>query len=70
MAEVRENLGEIRRMCLALPTEAIMRGVDSESFNLLGPVSDPEARGHLEASVRAGRVPPEYLDDWTLGHSA
>ena len=62
MAEIRENLGEIQRMCLDLPEEAETRGVNGEAMNLLGPVADPEARGHLEASVLAGRVPPEYLE--------
>jgi hypothetical protein len=49
-------------MCDALPKEAEARGVEGEAMNLLGPVADPEARGHLEASVRAGRVPPEYIE--------
>lgn len=58
----RESLSEIARLCDALPDEVEHRGVDGEAFVLLGPVADPEARGHLEASVRAGRVPPEYLE--------
>ena len=62
MAEVRENLGEIGRLRLDLPDEVETRGVDGEAMNLLGPAADPEARGHLEASVLAGRVPPEYLE--------
>lgn len=59
----RETLAEIRRMCGDLPDEAETRGVDGEALVLLGPVADPEARGHLEASVAAGRVPADYLGE-------
>lgn len=61
---VREDLGEIRRLSADLPAEVEVRGVAGEAFSLLGPTADPEARGHLEASVKAGRVPPEYLDTY------
>lgn len=70
---VRDDLAAILTMCGALPTEVEHRGVESEALNLLGPVADPEARGHLEASVAAGRVPAEYLEAgtetplWTIG---
>lgn len=75
MAETRGALHEIARMCGALPTEVEHRGVAGEAMFLLGPVADPEARGHLEASVAAGRVPLDYLADaigethpvWVLG---
>jgi hypothetical protein len=63
LAEVRENLADITRMCDALPSEAVARGVEGEAFVLLGPVANPEARGHLEASVAAGRVPADYLGE-------
>lgn len=63
--EARSNLAEIGRMCAALPDEVEHRGVEGEAFVLLGPCADPEARGHLEASVLAGRVPPEYLEQVT-----
>lgn len=75
MAETRETLHEIARMCDALPEEVEHRGVEGEAMFLLGPVADPERRGHLEASVTAGRVPTDYLADaigethpvWVIG---
>lgn len=75
LAETRETLHEIARMCGALPDEVEARGIEGEAMFLLGPVADPEARGHLEASVAAGRVPIDYLADaigethpvWVLG---
>lgn len=65
LATTREALHDIARMCAALPTEAEHRGVEGEAMMLLGPTADPEARGHLEASVLAGRVPPDYLETAT-----
>lgn len=62
MAEVREGLAEIRRMCRALPAEVVHRGIDSEAMNLLGPVADPESVGHVSASVRVGRLPEDWLE--------
>lgn len=62
MAATRESLHEIARMCDALPEEVEHRGVEGEAMMLLGPAADPEARGHLEASILAGRVPADYLD--------
>lgn len=62
LAETREALHEIGRMCDALPEEVEHRGINGEAMMLLGPAADPEARGHLEASVLAGRVPADYLD--------
>lgn len=75
MAETREALHEIARMCGALPEEVESRGTEGEAMFLLGPVADPEAHGHMEASVAAGRVSPDYLADaigethpvWVLG---
>lgn len=63
MAEVRENLREIGRMCDALPEEVEHRGVEGEAMMLMGPAADPEARGHLLASIRVGRVPADYLEE-------
>lgn len=63
MAETREALHDIARMCDALPEEVESRGVEGEAMFLLGPACDPEARGHLEASVLAGRVPADYLSE-------
>jgi hypothetical protein len=62
LAEVRDNLDDIRRMSQALPAEVETRGVDGEAMNLLGPAADPEARGHWEASVLAGRIVPVDCD--------
>lgn len=62
MAETRESLREIGRMCDALPAEVEHRGVEGEAMMLLGPSADPEATGHLLASIRCGRVPADYLE--------
>lgn len=58
----RDDLREIARLCGELPEEVEHRGIDGEAMVLLGPAADPEARGHLEASIAAGRVPADYLD--------
>lgn len=63
MAETREDLREIGRLCDALPAEVEHRGVDGEAMMLLGPAADPEARGHLKASINVGRVPADYLEE-------
>lgn len=65
---VRTDLAEIARMYAHLPAEVEHRGVDSGAMVLLGPSSDPEARGHLEASVAAGRVSPDLLEDGSGSH--
>jgi len=62
LAVTREALHDIGRMCDALPEEVEHRGINGEAMMLLGPAADPEARGHLEASVLAGRVPADYLE--------
>jgi hypothetical protein len=62
LAEVRGNLREIATRCDALPAEVAHRGVEGEAMMLLGPAADWEALNHMEASVKAGRVPPEYLE--------
>lgn len=62
LADTRETLAEIRRMCATLPAEVIHRGVESEAMNLLGPVADPEQVGHVTASVRVGRLPDDWLE--------
>lgn len=59
----RVALAEIAELTDCLPEEVEARGVHSEAMNLLGPACDPEARGHLAASVAAGRVPAHYLDE-------
>jgi hypothetical protein len=62
LAATRADLHEIARLCDALPAEVEHRGLEGEAMVLLGPAADPEARGHLEASVACGRVPADYLD--------
>lgn len=62
LAATRDDLRAIGVLCDALPAEVEHRGIDGEAMVLLGPAADPEARGHLEASVLAGRVPADYLD--------
>lgn len=56
LAETRAHLHDIARMCDALPEEVEHRGIEGEAMMLLAPAANPEARGHLEASVLAGRV--------------
>lgn len=62
LATARATLHSIAQHCDALPDEVAHRGIDGEAMMLLGPAANPEARGHLEASIAAGRVPPDYLD--------
>lgn len=62
LSETREALTEIRRLCAALPAEVLHKGIDSEAMNLLGPIADPEALGHVQASVNVGRVPAHWLE--------
>lgn len=62
LATTRSALRGIGIMCGALPEEVEHRGIEGEAMMLLGPAADPEARGHLEASVAAGRVPTDYLE--------
>lgn len=63
LASVRADLHEIGRLCDALPEEVEHRGVEGEAMMLLGPVSDPEAWGHVSASVAAGRLAPEWVEE-------
>jgi hypothetical protein len=63
MAATRETLHEIGRMCDALPEEVEVRGVEGEAMMLLGPAADPEARGHIQASINVGRIPEDYLEE-------
>lgn len=62
MASTRVALHEIATLCDALPDEVKHRGVTGEAMMLLGPSADPEARGHLEASIACGRVPQDWLE--------
>ena len=61
MAETREALHDIGRMCGSLPSEVEHRGSAGEAMMLLGPVADIEARQHVEASYLAGRLPEGWL---------
>lgn len=74
--EARTHIAYITRTVAdLLDDEAETRGPTSEAVMLLGPVADPEARGHLAASVASGRVPVGYLGEtcgeehplWVLG---
>lgn len=56
LAAMRGDIDDILAKCRALPDEVEHRGVDGEAFVLLGPVADPEARGHREASAAVGRA--------------
>lgn len=62
LAETREALRDIARMCDALPEEVEHRGINGEAMMLLGPAADPEARGHVEASYMSGRLPEEWIE--------
>lgn len=62
LADARADLAEIVRLCAALPAEAVVKGVDSEAMNLLGPAADPEAVGHMRASATVGRIPADWLE--------
>lgn len=62
LAETREALRSIGRLCDALPEEVEHRGINGEAMMLLGPAADPEAVGHVQASIAAGRLPADYLD--------
>lgn len=62
VASTRDDLRSIATLCDSLPEEVEHRGINGEAMVLLGPAADPEARGHLEASIAAGRVPADYLD--------
>lgn len=57
------DLAEIVEACATLASEVADHGIDSEVMMLISPCADPEARGHLEASVAFGRVGPDRLDD-------
>lgn len=61
MAATRQNLHQIARKCHALPVEVEHRGIRGEAMMLLGPVADPEARQHVEASYLAGRLPEGWI---------
>lgn len=61
-AEARAGLHEIARLCDSLPEEVEHRGVEGEAMMLLGPVSDPEAWGHVTASINVGRLPKEWVE--------
>lgn len=61
IADTRADLAAITTLCRNLPAEARAKGVDSEAMNLLGPVADPEALGHVQASIHAGRLDVGWL---------
>lgn len=62
IADARDDLAEIGRLCAALPAEVVHRGINSEAMNLLGPVADPESIGHVRASINVGRIDEGWLE--------
>jgi hypothetical protein len=58
----RESLASIVEMSARVEVEATLRGVDSEAANLAGPVADPERWGHVQASIKAGRLPADWQE--------
>lgn len=62
LAAIRADLHEIARMCDSLPEEVEHRGIDGEAMMLLAPAADPEAIGHVQASIACGRLPADYLE--------
>jgi hypothetical protein len=62
LASTRETLHDIARLCDALPEEVEHRGIEGEAMMLLGPVADPEAWGHVEASVQSGRLDTDWVE--------
>lgn len=62
LATTRASLHSLARMCGALPEEVEHRGINGEAMMLLGPAADPESIGHVQASIAAGRLSPDYLD--------
>jgi hypothetical protein len=62
LAVVRANLHDLAARCGALPDEVKHRGINGEAMMLLGPSVDPEALGHVQASIAAGRLPADYLE--------
>lgn len=62
LADTRTTLREIGRLTDSLPAEVEHRGLNGEAMNLLGPAIDPEALGHIEASIAAGRLPADWVE--------
>lgn len=74
MTAMRDDLADIRRMTESLPEEVEHRGINGDAMALLGPVADPEAWGHHQASAAVGRTAEQWTDGndylhplWTLG---
>lgn len=62
LADARETLRDIARMCDSLPTEVFHKGAEGEAMMLLGPTADVEHRNHVEASYLAGRLPEGWIE--------
>jgi hypothetical protein len=56
IATQRDELDTIRRICGALPSEAMRRGVNGEAMMLTGPVANAEAWGNRHMSALRGRL--------------
>ncbi|HET6916612.1 MAG TPA: hypothetical protein VFH56_11035 [Acidimicrobiales bacterium] len=71
LAESRDELNTIRRICGVLPAEATRRGINGEAMMLNGPSANAEAwgnrhmsalRGRLCKCATRGQVCPAYFD--------
>lgn len=60
---VKLDLTEVVESYQQIESEIADHGINSEAMAIIGPCADPEARGHLEASVTVGRVDPDRLED-------
>lgn len=68
MTAMRDDLAELARMYADLPDEVEHRGINGEAMSLLGPVADPEAWGHHEASAAVGRTAEQWTDGCDFLH--
>lgn len=59
----RSDLKAILDLCMGLPEEAAVKGVQSEAMMLLGPAADPEAWQNVAMSAAMGRLDAGYLED-------
>lgn len=64
VGSARDHLRDIVDLSTAarLVTEAAHKGTQSEAANLAGPVANPEAWGHVSASIVVGRLPRDWQE--------
>lgn len=63
LADVREGIAEIVERATGLALELHLGNARPATMSTVGRTADPEARGHLRASVAAGRVSVDYEGD-------